>query len=233
MVGEFFLANRPENQLALEALATLDPDFLRDAECWFAGGTAISLRCDEFRVSRDIDFLCSSRRGYRLVRERIHDRGARGLFAQDITLSRDVRADRYGVRFALNVKGTPLKIEIVSEGRIDLVGVEDPSLPVLRLSDQDLVAEKLLANEDRFLDEGANSRDIIDLLMLEHELGQLPAVAKDKARAAYGNSMEKAYERALERLRDDSVHLERVLEALQVTAESRRIIRNKLRKLEK
>lgn len=229
MVVEFFLANRPEHQLALHVLAAMDADFLKDAECWFAGGTAISLRCGEFRVSRDIDFLCSSRQGYRLLRERVHDRGIKALFAGDVVLSRDIRADRYGVRFALNVKGTPLKIEIVREGNIDLAGVEDQLLPVARLSDHDLVATKLLANHDRFLEESAQSRDIIDLIMLEHELGQLPAVAMDKARAAYGNSMEKAYERAWERLHDDSAYLDQVFEILRLTPESQQIIRNKLK----
>jgi hypothetical protein len=231
MAEGFFLANRPEHQLALKVLATLDLEFLRDAECWFAGGTAISLRCDEFRVSRDIDFLCSSREGYRLLRERTHDRGACGLFAQDITLGRDIRADRYGVRFAVNVKGTILKIEIVREGNIDLEGVEDQSLPVARLSDQDLVATKLLANHDRFLEEGANFRDIIDLIMLEHQLGELPATAWSKARQAYGDSIENAFYRALQRLRDDPAMRRRAFGALSITPVAQTIIQNKLAKI--
>ncbi len=228
MVGVFFLANRPEHQLALEVLATLDRDFLRDAECWFAGGTAISLRCDEFRISRDVDFLVSSRSGYRMLRERVYDAGVRGLFRRNVTLRREVRADRYGIRFVLDIDGAPLKIEIVSEGRIDLGGIEDASLPVLRLTDQDLVAEKLLANEDRFLDDAALARDVIDLVMLEHELGELPASAWAKARTAYGDSIESALYRALHRLRDDPAMLQRAIDALSITSKARVIIQEKL-----
>lgn len=226
------MAERPEHQQILDVIATLDADFLRDAECWFAGGTAVSLRCHEFRLSRDVDFLCSSRNGYRLLRERVYDTGVRGLFRKDVTLRREVRADRYGIRFVLDSGGIPLKFEIVSEGRIDLSGIEDESLPVARLSDQDLVAEKLLANEDRFLDEATMARDAIDLVMLEHELGELPDSAWSKARTAYGDSIENAFHRALHRLRDDPVMLQRAFKALAITPEAQAIIKNKLSEIE-
>jgi hypothetical protein len=101
-------------------------------------------------------------------------------------------------------------------------------LPVVRLSDQDLVAEKLLANEDRFLDEAAMARDVIDLVMLEHELGELPASAWSKARRAYGDSIESAFHRALRRLRDDPTWLQRALKALSVTPDAQAIIEEKL-----
>jgi hypothetical protein len=61
MARAFFLAERPENRRALALLSTIDADFFAGAACWFAGGTAVSLLCGEYRVSRDIDFLCSSR----------------------------------------------------------------------------------------------------------------------------------------------------------------------------
>jgi hypothetical protein len=60
----------------------------------------------------------------------------------------------------IEVGGEPIKCEVVSEGRIDWEGTRDPLLPVLRLSDGDLVAEKLLANVDRYLDDGALGRDV-------------------------------------------------------------------------
>jgi hypothetical protein len=228
MEGEFFLANRPEHLLALDVLATLDADFLKNAECWFAGGTAVSLRCDEFRASRDIDFLCSSKRGYRLLRERIYDQGVRGLFCRDITIKRDARADQYGIRFVLDVRGTLLKFELVREGRVDLDGVRDPALPVSRLSDQDLVASKLLANDDRFLDEATLARDVIDLLMLEHELGALPEESWNKARSAYGDSVESSLRRAQQHLRDNPVFLKRVFQVLSITPKAQTIIQEKL-----
>lgn len=222
------MVERPEHQKMLDILSRLDMDFLRQAECWFAGGTAISFRCHEFRLSRDIDFLCSSREGYRSLRERVYRTGIRGLFRQEVAIRREVRADRYGIRVVLDVEGAPLKLEIVSEGRIDLRGLDDTSLPVARLSDQDLVAEKLMANEDRFLDEASLARDIIDLIMLEHELGMLPVAAWDKARTAYGDSIEHAYVRALRQLQDKPQLRLRALDALSVTAEARAVIEAKV-----
>lgn len=212
----------------LALLSSLDAAFLRESECWFAGGTAISLRCNEFRVSRAVDFLCASREGYRALRNRVYDAGIRGLFTSDVVVRREMRADRYGIRVVVDVDGAPLKLEIVSEGRIDLQGVEDPSLPVARLADEDLVAEKLLANEDRFLDDAALGRDVIDLVLLEHMLGGLPDVARQKARGAYGPSVDDAFRRALLRLRDDEGWRKRVFEVLSISAEAREIVETRL-----
>ncbi len=228
--GGFVMAERREHQQILAILTQLDNDFLRRAECWFSGGSAISLRCHEFRLSRDVDFLCSSRNGYRLLRERVHDRGVRGLFCADVIVRGDVRADRYGIRFVLEVDALPLKFEFVSEGRIDLEADRDDTLPVTRLSDQDLVAEKLLANDDRFLDDATMARDIIDLIMLEHELGELPAAAWSKARQAYGDSIEKSYHRAMQRLRDEPAFLQKIFDALAISERARVVIRERLSK---
>lgn len=222
------MAERLEHRRILALLELLDTSFLAEAECWFAGGTAISLRCGEFRISRDVDFLCSSRHGYRLLRERVFDGGARSLFRKDITLRRELRADRYGIRFVVDADGTPLKFEIVSEGRIDLAGTTDDSLPVPRLNDQDLVAEKLLANEDRFLDDAAMARDIVDLIMLEHELGGLPESAFMKARQAYGDCVDRSFLRALQGLRDKPAFLQRILDALSIAANARPIIETRV-----
>jgi hypothetical protein len=95
------LAKRPENRRIVALLGRVDAALFRDARCWFGGGSAVSLRCGEFRVSRDVDFLCASREGYRLLRQRVFDRGAPGLFARDVVVAREARADRYGIRLAL------------------------------------------------------------------------------------------------------------------------------------
>ena len=75
--------------------------------------------------------------------------------------------------------------------QVDDLG-ETRALPVARLSDEDLVAEKLLANEERPWDDSTLGRDAMVLLVLEHALGGCPAGASDKARAAYGPSVESA-----------------------------------------
>jgi len=225
------MVERDEHRRILDVLASLDAHFLRETECWFAGGTAISLRCDEFRLSRDVDFLCAFREGYRELRARVFDHGIQGLFTRSVVVRREVRADRYGIRFVLDVEGAPLKLEIVNEGRIGLVGTADETLPVARLTDEDLVAEKLLANQDRFLDEAALSRDILDLVLLEHKIGHLPLVSWEKAREAYGPSVDVAFHRALKRLSEDATWRNRAYSLLSVSAEAQAIIEAKLASL--
>ncbi len=225
------MAERPENALVLAVLGRLDAPLLREACCWFAGGTAIALRCGEFRLSRDIDFLCASREGYRLLRQRVFERGAEGLFLEKIELLREARVDRYGVRLAVMVDGQPVKLEIVSEGRIDLEGVDDPALPLARLRDADLVAEKLMANEDRYLDDAAQGRDAIDLILLEHTLGGLPAEAWAKARAAYGPSVGVAWDRALRRLRERPAQRARWFLQMAVLPQAQAIVEARLASL--
>jgi Nucleotidyl transferase AbiEii toxin, Type IV TA system len=226
------LAERAETRRALALLACFDATLLRDAHCWFAGGTAVSLRCGEFRVSRDVDFLCASMEGYRTLRERARERGGRGLFARDVVVVREPRIDRYGIRMAVAVEGAPLKVEIVSEGRVTLRGEDDPTLPVARLTDVDLITEKLLANDDRYLDDSALGRDAIDLVMLEDTLGAIPTEAWEKARAAYGPSVERAWPAALRRLRDRPVLLARAFDEMRVSPEAKSRVEAKLAAIE-
>lgn len=223
-------AVRPENTSALTILHRLDASLLGSAACFFAGGTAISLRCGEHRISRDVDFLCASREGYRLLRQRVFAAGAGGLFAEETIIVREPRVDRYGIRFVVAAERSapPLKVEIVSEGRIDLAGTTDPALPVQRIVDSDLVASKLLANADRFLDEASTSRDLIDLIVLEHTIGKLPDEAWEKARSAYGDSVDAAYERALDRLGDHPDERARCFRVLDLSPEARSIVDAKL-----
>ena len=90
-----------------------------------------------------------------------------------------------------------------------------------RLCDVDLVAEKLLANDDRYLDDSALGRDLVDLLVLERHLGALPAAALAKAHEAYGPSVLRAHAVAQRRFRDRPNLLARSLEALSVLPSER------------
>lgn len=222
------MAERPENRRALALLDRLDATRLREASAWFAGGTAVSLRCGEFRVSRDLDFLCASIEGYRELRARVRVDGARGLFHGDVDLLREPRVDRYGIRLAVGFGDVALKLEIVSEGRISLVGIDDSALPVARLADDDLIAEKLLANDDRYLDDSALGRDAVDLLMLERTCGGLAPAAWAKARGAYGASVDHAWDQALRRMRARPDLLARAFDAMSVTAEARAVVAARL-----
>ena len=46
-------------------LSNLGRTFLEQCHCYFGGGTRIVLELGEYRESKGIDFLCSSRDGYR------------------------------------------------------------------------------------------------------------------------------------------------------------------------
>ena len=87
----------------------------------------------------------------------------------------------------MEVAGTLIKFEIAAEGRIDSgLPQQLDWCPVWCLGQVDQVAEKLLANSDRWLDASVCSRDLIDLAMLRRaQVAPLPEAAFEKAEAAY------------------------------------------------
>jgi hypothetical protein len=177
---------RPEHQAIREILTLLDADLFETFGAWFGGGTAIVLQQGEYRVSRDLDFLCSSADGYRELRIRAVRQGVRAFFRNPVDELRPFRCDQYGIRAVLGLHGQPIKFEIVREARITVSGVRDASLGCGVLSPADQFAEKLLANADRCQDRSVASRDAIDLGMLIRGRGPIPAEAVTKAEAAYG-----------------------------------------------
>jgi len=87
-----------------------------------------------------------------------------------------VRADPYGIRTMLQVGGTPIKFEIVLEGRIELEapGPGDRQCSVATLTPLDMATSKLQAysdNSDRWRDDAVMTQAWV------------------KAQAAYGDSM--------------------------------------------
>lgn len=103
-------------------------DFPTDAGCWFGGGTAIVMTHGEYRLSSDVDFLCSSQDGDRALRQAVTAKGCAGVFEEPVNQLRDFRYDQYGLRTAVELDGHPIKFEIVREGRIDVSGAYDHSL---------------------------------------------------------------------------------------------------------
>ena len=81
-----------------EILAQFDAGFLDRANCYFGGGTRIALALDEYRESADIDFLCSSREGYRLLRESVTEDSLGKVLgsAARVSLARPIKSDQYG-----------------------------------------------------------------------------------------------------------------------------------------
>lgn len=159
----------------------------------------LAMTLGEYRESRDIDFLCSSRQGFRLLRESITDRSLGTIFRQSVDLARDVRADRDGIRTFLMVDDVPIKFEIILEARIDLDGAIDETLGVPALRRECSIAEKLLANADRGMDESTLSRDLVDLSFLAVHAGRTPLEeGMEIAETAYGAAIRKSLRSSLD-----------------------------------
>ena len=212
---------RPHHRRIAAVLEALDGDQLRALSCLFGGGTAIALRCGEYRESVDIDLLVADVQAYRDLRLMLAGRQDIAPLQRPgwpvIAAAREVRADQYGIRTVLLMDGTRIKFEIVRESRIalDTPGRKDVVCGVSTLSLPDLAASKLLANSDRWRDDSAFSRDAIDLAMLDLPPRRLrPAI--DKATAAYGDAIVIDMRHALNRLRTDPAHLQRCMLAMRM-----------------
>jgi len=181
-------------------LQAFDPDFLAHAACFFGGGTQLAMTLGEYRESRDVGFLCSTRAGVRALREQVTSRSLGALVRSNasLELARDIRADRDGIRTFLTVDGVRLKFEIAFESRIDLAGELDRTLGVPVLDREHAVAEKLLANADRGLDDSTLARDLIDLAFATAHFGK-PVLAAGMAIAeqAYGSAVRRYLEASL------------------------------------
>lgn len=177
---------RPEHKSIGQILRMMNGDFLAGNQCWFGGGTAIVLKYGEYRVSLDVDFLCSDPNGYRELRGAATQFGHRAFFAKPIEQIREFRIDQYGLRTAIRLNGQTIKFEIIREGRITVDGDFDPDIGVPTLTAVDMFAEKLLANADRCQDRAVAYRDAFDLGILVLNRGAIPDLAVSKAEAAYG-----------------------------------------------
>ncbi len=177
-------------------LSALNGALLAEHAAVFGGGTRIALEHDEFRCSRDVDFLVSDRRGFIELRNLVcSEGGVQRLFQEPQELPREPRVDQYGIRFPVRVDGETVKVEIIAEGRIELDGSVGQRLGAPWATIVDCFAEKLLANSDRGFDDTYLSRDLLDLAMLHEARDGIPDVAWDKARSAYGSSVERDLQR--------------------------------------
>lgn len=228
---------RPHHQRIAHVLEALNAELLRQLGVLFGGGTCIALRCGEYRESVDIDFLVSDLAGYRELRELLT--GVGGLHpivragATPLVALREVRADQYGIRTAVQMDGTAIKFEIVREARIELSspGKHDVVCGVSTLTLVDLAASKLLANSDRQADDGVFSRDVIDLAMTALPVPKL-RVALAKAEHAYGPAVRRDLGKAIDRLQQRSGWLERCMQAMGMTM-PKAVLWQKIRALRK
>jgi hypothetical protein len=210
---------RIHHQFIGQVLYALNGPMLRQANCLFGGGTAIALRYGEYRESVDIDFLVSDIQSYRGLRQALT--GPKGIeaimrdAAAPLTQVREIRADQYGIRSMLMVAEQPIKFEIVLEGRVELEipGAGDEICGIATLTPLDMLTSKLLANSDRWNDDGVFNRDVIDLAMMSPSLPLLrKAVAK--AEQAYGQSIRHDLEKAIGRLQTRQDWMDRCTKAI-------------------
>jgi len=173
-------------------------------QCFFGGGTAIALRYGEFRESVDIDFLISDIGLYGKVRNDIrdhHDLSPLLLPGKTLELIRELRTDQYGIRTVIGIGEAKIKLEIISEGRIsfDLPEPKEFIDGIPSLTRLDSIASKLLVNSDRYADDSVYSLDLIDLAMIKPTKKELH-LAMEKAKKAYGDSIQRDLVRSIDYL---------------------------------
>ena len=226
---------REHHRLVAAVLQALDADLLVRNGCLFGGGTAMALRYGEYRESVDIDFLVSHLEGYRTLRHRLSGpEGIRAITRPGTALSqvREIRADQYGVRTMLAAGDVEIKFEIVLEARIVLAppGADDQLCGVATLTPLDMATSKLLANSDRWRDDAVLSRDLIDLAMMA-PTRKLLRQAIEKAKTAYGDSIEADLGKAIANLRERPHRLDDCMRAMQMTTVPKAVLWKRIRAL--
>ena len=96
---------------------------------------------------------------------------------------------------------------------LDPPGAEDEICGVATLSPLDMAASKLLANSDRWNDDGVFNRDIIDLAMMNPSLNLLRS-ALAKAESAYGGAICRDLGKAIDRLKNREGWLVRCMQSM-------------------
>ncbi|KYC37598.1 hypothetical protein WA1_39710 [Scytonema hofmannii PCC 7110] len=200
----------------LAILESLDCEILRKGSAYFGGGTLLALDFEEYRWSNDVDFIASvGTEGYKYLRTVVFDDGHEALFRDlsKIQIGRST-TDQYGIRMTVCVDDVFIKIEIIAESRFQLDPPRYPKWsPVPCLSLNDCFTSKLLANSDRYMDDGVESRDLIDLAVLRLQ-SPIPQPSIDKAEEAY--EVIRPLKKALERFQQRPDYRQTCFEGLQV-----------------
>ena len=210
---------REPYRMMARVLEALDANLLATTFFRFGGGTCLALRHDEYRLSRDLDFVCSDAEGYAQLRHEVRQRGHDALFrdTKGLQFPREIRMDQYGLRFIVTVGETSIRVELIREARIELGPAEQvpwSALPVLSVGDA--FCEKLLANSDRWADRDDLSRDLIDLAVLRSAHGPVPEGAWATVERAYRAAPREDLRHAAARFLSDSEYRDRCFKGLSV-----------------
>ncbi len=210
---------RQQHNRIAQVLHALNGRLLLENRCHFAGGTLISMRYGEYRESVDIDFLVSDSGCYRNLRQLLKGKEEIQAIVREgampLVQTREIRADQYGIRTMLLIDNQPIKFEIVREGRIEIAppSAQDEICGCATLTVLDMATSKLLANSDRWNDDGVFSRDVIDLAMMRPSLALLRQ-AIGKAELAYGATIPRDLAKAIDALQTRHGWLERCMNVM-------------------
>ncbi len=197
-------------------LKCLDCEVLKKGFAYFGGGTLLAFDFEEYRLSKDIDFIASvSTEGYKYLRTVVFDNGHEVLFndLSKIQIGRST-TDQYGIRIIVYVNDIPIKTEIIAETRFQLDPPRYPEWsPVPCLSLNDCFTSKLLSNSDRYIDNSVESRDLIDLAVLRLQ-SPIPQSAIEKAEKAY--EVIRPLKKAIELFQEKPEYRQKCFQGLQV-----------------
>ena len=217
MVASRFMTFRLDHHnKILTILECLDSEVLRKGSAYFGGGTLLALDFEEYRWSKDVDFIASvSTEGYKYLRTVVFDGGHEALFSDlsKIKIGRST-TDQYGIRMIVCVNEEFIKTEIIAEIRFELDPPRYPKWsPVPCLSLNDCFTSKLLANSDRYIDNSVEARDLIDLAVLRLQF-PIPQSSIDKAEKAY--EVIRPLKKAIERFQEKPDYREKCFLGLQI-----------------
>ena len=223
---------RPFHRLVQQLLVNLDAELLGTNACYFGGGTRAVLELAEYRESKDVDFLCADRDGYRVIREIVAEHGLHRLLRHPMPVRREARMDMDGIRAVIDVDGEPIKFEIILEARLPRLLRDDATCNgVAQLAKESAFAEKFLANADRALDASTLSRDVIDLAhMAVHWDKTAARNGLIAAESAYGADVRRKLDLAIAKLQTDKPWRQRCERGLGI--ESPKVLRAGLEKLQ-
>ncbi|MBX9257972.1 nucleotidyl transferase AbiEii/AbiGii toxin family protein [Desmonostoc muscorum CCALA 125] len=203
------------NQI-LRLLECLDSDILRKGSAYFGGGTLLAFEFEEYRWSKDVDFIASvGTEGYKYLRTVVFEDGHEALF-RDLSKIQVGRSttDQYGIRMIVVVDDVPIKTEIIAETRFQLDPPKYPKWsPVPCLSFNDRFTSKLLSNSDRYMDDSVEARDLIDLAILRLQ-SPIPQASIQKAEKAY--EVMRPLKKSVERFQERPDYREKCFVSLQV-----------------
>lgn len=193
-------------------IKNLQEKIFLENQIYFGGGSAIALKYDEFRFSKDLDFLSSSKNGFYQLKNRIREDGISYLLKnEELIKVIDCKTNNYKITILLEMEETPLKIEILHTLDFKIEGDFNKELNIPQLSINDMFAQKISACIDRGLDKNTYGRDLLDLCVLLDKNKTINNDVLDNIENIYGKNFYKTLLQVYEMLILDEKYYEECL----------------------